>query len=155
MSSDRWRAIGLLVVGVIVVLLLARACGSSGADPTSYIQKTYDREPSLDEDGIKAYLAADQSPQKVASQISAAAEPLDRRTSSEHAATDGGDAVFLQYSEQIVSIFPHAGGSKVMLGSYERAHSHYFVYLGGWWGATPGYGGGGSGNRGGGIGTGK
>lgn len=158
MSSDRLRTVAIVVAGLIVIALLARACTSgsgSGADPTSYIEQTYERESNLDEDGIKAYVADGQTPQTVASDISADAEPIDRRASSENAAADGGDSVFLQYSDEIVSIFPYEGGSKVMLGDYEQAHSHYFVYLGGWWAPTPGYGGGGSGNRGGGAGTGK
>lgn len=155
MNPGRWRIIGLIAVGVIVVLLLARACGRSGADPTAYIKQTYDRETSLDENGIDAYVAAGKTPQSVASDISANAEPLDRRTSSENAAADGGDAVFLQYSDRIVGIFPYQGGSKVMLGDYERAHSHWFIFVGGFWGSSPGYGGGGAGNRGGGAGTGK
>lgn len=157
MSSGRWRTALLVVAGLVVVVLLARACTSgsgSGADPTGYIERTYERASKLDENGIKAYLAANQSPRDVAADIAADAAPLDRRTSSENT-TGGGDAVFLQYSDEIVSIFPYQGGSRVMLGDYERAHSHYFLFVGGWWGATPGYSGGGSGNRGGGVGTGK
>lgn len=155
MNSGRWRIIAFAVVGIIVLFVLARACGTSSDDPTSYITKTYERESSLDEDGIEAYVAAGKSPESVASDISANADPIDRRTSSENAAEDGGNAVFLQYSDKIASIFPYQGGSKVMLGDYKKAHSHYFVYIGGFWGSTPNYGGGGSGNRGGGVGTGK
>lgn len=155
MNYRGWRAVAFAVLAVILLVLLARGCSSPTDDPTAYVKKTYQRESSLDENGINAYVAADESPQRVASDISANADPIDRRTSSENAATDGGDAVFLQYSDKIVGIFPHDGGSKIMLGDYARAHSYWFVFVGGWWGSTPGYSGGGSGNRGGGVGTGK
>ena len=153
MLTTRRRAVCVLVA-VLAMIGALSACSSS-ADPTSYIEKTYQRASNLDEDGIKAYTTTSKSPESVASDISANAEPQDRRTSSKDAAKDGGNAVFLQYSKKIVGIFPHEGGSKIMLGDYKRAHSHWFVFIGGFWGSSPNYGGGGSGNRGGGGGSGK
>lgn len=150
-GSGRWRTIVLVIVGIIAIGLLARACGSSGENPTAYVKATYERTESLDEDGIAAYVARDKTPQQVASDISANAEPTDRRTSN----AGGEEGVFLQYRNHIVAIFPYQGGSRIMLGEYRRAHSHWFVYVGSWWGSSPGYGGGGSGTRGGGGGSGK
>ncbi len=143
-----------IIAGLLVVVLALGAC-SSTSDPTSFIRDKYQRESSLDENGIDAYVAAGKDPEAVATEISAAAQPLDRRTSSQNAAADGGNAVFLQYQKVIVSIFPYQGGSRVMLGDYRRAHSTYFAFIGGFWASTPGSAGGGSNNRGGGSGSGK
>lgn len=143
-----------ILAGILVIALTLQAC-SSNANPSSFIKDTYERDTSLDEKNADAYVAAD-SPEAVATEISSEAQPLDRRTSSENASTDGGNSVFLQYQDVIVAIFPHDGnGSRIMLGSYRTMHSAYFLYVGGFWASTPGGAGGGSNNRGGGAGSGK
>ncbi|GAB3294531.1 DUF4247 domain-containing protein [Epidermidibacterium keratini] len=153
MSTTARRPIAIIAAILAVVLALG-AC-SSTANPSSYIKDKYQRDASLDENGIQAYVASGKDPEVVATEISTNAQPLDRRTSSENAAADGGNSVFLQYQNVIVSIFPYQDGSRVMLGDYRRAHSVYFAYIGGFWASTPGTVGGGSNNRGGGSGSGK
>lgn len=149
-----WVKVLAVITGIVAVVVLARAC-SSPDDPRKFIADTYRRTASLDEGQLQAYLARGKGPHAVATEISAEVQPIDRRSVPDPAGANADDAVFLQYGDQIVAVFAHEGGSRVMVGEYRAARSHYIAFIGGYWPATPSYGGTGSGNRGGGSGTGK
>lgn len=149
-----WVKVLAIVTGIVAIVVLGRAC-SSPNDPREFIAETYERTSSLDEGQMQAYLARGKEPHAVATEISAEVQPIDRRSVQDPAGANADNAVFLQYGDQIVAVFAHDGGSRVMVGEYRAARSHYIAFIGGYWPATPSYSGTGSGNRGGGSGTGK
>ncbi|MFW0789283.1 DUF4247 domain-containing protein [Gordonia sp. CPCC 205333] len=147
-----------IIVGVIVViagLLMIGSCGSGSTSARNYISGNYQRDASLDESNQTAYIA-DGTPDSVASAISNAERPTDSRAGATTTGNLAGTR-FLQYPDYLVALFPYAAGkSKVMLSKdYTSGYHHYHNYVGGYWVPTPHYSGTGSGNRGGGSGSGK
>ena len=155
-SGNKKKIIWFLVILVVVGGLIAACAISASANdaPMSFISSSYTRTPSLDEGGNKAYTTT-KSVQTVKSEITAKSKPVDSRTSS----TD--QSVWLQYSDDIVALFPYNGGTKIMADDYDRMYSHYHSTYIIWWSSSRPHGwyGGGSGSgsnwRGGGSGSGK
>ncbi|GLZ80561.1 hypothetical protein Afil01_53680 [Actinorhabdospora filicis] len=137
-----WFVVLLTVAGGLIAAC-AIATSANNA-PDSWIRNNYTRDVSLDEDDIDAFTST-AVPTTVAAAISGQSKPVDTKTAS-----DG--SIWLQYSDDIVAIFPYNGGSKIMIDEYERVHRHYYGYVGGWWVSSPpggGWGrGGGSGGGG-------
>jgi hypothetical protein len=149
----------IAVIVLIAVALLAFSCvsGTSGAtDARAYIQQSYNRESSLDESSVDAYVA-DGTPEQVADEISAVAQPVDRRTATDTTTGSSASGLFLQYPDYLVGLFPYEGNkTRVMLSDdYESGYRHYSGYVGPLWVSRPNYSGGGSDYRGGGGGSGK
>lgn len=140
-----WFVVILVVVGGIIAACAVSANANSA--PTSFISSSYTRDSSLDQGGNKAYTTT-KSVSTVKSEITAKSKPVDTRTSS-----DG--SVWMQYSDDIVALFPYNGGTKIIADDYDRMYSHYHSTYIFWWSSSrPGWGGG-SGWRGGGSGSGK
>jgi len=137
-----WFVVIIAVVGGIVAACAISA--SANQSPDAFIERTYTRAPSLDEDQIDAFTSS-KTPEAVANEIAAQSKPVDRRTGS-----DG--SIWFQYSDDIVAMFPYNGGTKIMADDYDRVHRHYYAFVGGWWSSSPpggGWGrGGGSGGGG-------
>ncbi len=84
-------------------------------------------------------------PTRTAAEISDALKPGDRRT------TESG--VFLRYSKDMVGIVPDGrGGSRILVDDERRGYSHFYPFVGGYWGT---YSGPAESFRGGGPGVGK
>ncbi|WP_055475717.1 DUF4247 domain-containing protein [Gordonia sp. HS-NH1] len=160
----RLNKIRNIIIGVIVVLTvfaLIGACtarvargGGIGGSARDYISQNYERDTSLDEGDVDAYVA-DGTPAEVAADIRDAERPSDQRTGATGAGNISGTQ-FLQYPDYLVGLFPLAAGTtRVMLSrDYRSGYNHYHPYVGAFWVPTPRYAGSGSGNRGGGSGGG-
>ncbi|MCZ4534090.1 DUF4247 domain-containing protein [Gordonia terrae] len=153
-----------IIIGVIVVLTvfaLIGACtarvargGGIGGSARDYITQNYERDTSLDEGDVDAYVA-DGTPEQVAAEIRDAERPSDQRSGATGTGNIAGTQ-FLQYPDYLVGLFPlAAGATRVMLSrDYRSGYHHYHPYVGAFWVPTPRYAGSGSGNRGGGSGGG-
>ncbi|EON32551.1 hypothetical protein GTC6_12171 [Gordonia terrae C-6] len=153
-----------IIIGVIIVLTvfaLIGACtarvargGGIGGSARDYISQNYERDTSLDEGDVDAYVA-NGTPAEVAADIRDAERPSDQRTGATGAGNISGTQ-FLQYPDYLVGLFPLAAGTtRVMLSrDYRSGYNHYHPYVGAFWVPTPRYAGSGSGNRGGGSGGG-
>lgn len=158
--ARRLRLIRNILIGVIVIAALAAMIGSctSGVgrgDARSYVQANYQREPSLDESNVDAYVASG-SPTTVADQISDAQRPNDVREGDSRTAGNVAGTRFLQYPDYLIALFPYGTNqTRVMVSrDYRSGYNHYLPYVGAFWVPTPNYSGSGSGNRGGGSGGG-
>ena len=139
LNWKHWLAIGIIVVlccGGIVITTF------DFSNPTGYIQSNYTRAANLDEGGGRAYTSS-LSPSAVADDIDDADEARNERRD--------GDKYFLQYKDDIVSVEPYQGGSKILLFDYRDGYRHYssVFLLWGWSSSPP------SPFRGGGPGSGK
>lgn len=147
---------------VIVALVALGSCGlsalrgSSGGDARAYVTSHYQRQSSLDESDVDAYIA-DGDPSSVSAQLASAQHPTDQRAGDSGAAGNIAGTQFLQYPGYLIALFPYAAGkTKVMVSrDYRSGYNHYHSYVGGFWVPTPDFSGSGSSNRGGGSGTGK
>ncbi|AFR47266.1 DUF4247 domain-containing protein [Gordonia sp. KTR9] len=160
----RLNKIRNIIIGVIIVLTvfaLIGACtarvargGGIGGSARDYISQNYERDTSLDEGDVDAYVA-NGTPAEVAADIRDAERPSDQRTGATGAGNISGTQ-FLQYPDYLVGLFPLAAGTtRVMLSrDYRSGYNHYHPYIGAFWVPTPRYAGSGSGNRGGGSGGG-
>lgn len=139
LNWKHWTAIGVVI---------ALCCGGifftqyDFSDPEGHIKGNYTRASQLDENRGRAYTSS-LAPAVVADRIDDAADARSERRD--------GDTYFLQYKDDIVSVEPHNGGSKILLFDYRDGYNHYssvFILWG--WSASPP-----SPFRGGGPGSGK
>lgn len=134
----------LVFAGLFVLLGLAAIIGSiaSSTSAASYIKSHY-RHVGADQ-GAQIYLSPKSITQTV-QDISNADSPGDRRT------TESG--VFLRYPNSMVAVLVNrGGGSKVEIADQRTGYTHFYGYIGGFWGSYTGPAGA---FRGGGPGTGK
>ncbi|GAA1482239.1 hypothetical protein GCM10009624_26790 [Gordonia sinesedis] len=151
------RNIIIAVIAVIAVFALIASCATSAGsgDARRYVQSTYQRDASLDESNVTAYVAKG-SPTTVADQIANVERPNDIRDGDTSAAGNVAGTRFLQYPDYLIALFPYGfNQTRVMVSrDYRSGYNHYIGYVGPFWVPTPGYSGSGSGNRGGGSGGG-
>ena len=139
LNWKHWTAILAVVALCCGGIFLTRLDTSS---PRGHIQGNYERASSLDEGRGLAYTST-LPPATVADRIDRAADARSKRI-------DNG-TYFLQYRNDIVSVAPYQGGSKILLFDYRDGYHHYsstFLLWG--WSASPP-----SPFRGGGPGSGK
>ncbi|MCM3895207.1 DUF4247 domain-containing protein [Gordonia sputi] len=148
--------IALIAVIALVTLAASMLDDSGGGDARAYVTSHYQRDNSLDESDVNAYVA-DGDPSTVAVQLASAQNPTDQRAGDSANADNVADTQFLQYPGYLIGLFPYATGkTKVMVSrDYRSGYNHYHSYVGGYWVPTPDFSGSGSSNRGGGSGTGK
>jgi hypothetical protein len=131
---------GLGLLGLIFTL-------SSHGDVRDYIAKHYRAQPDerLDERAkpTKVFKSS-KTVSKTARDIADAHKPAERRTTPEGA--------FLRYSDDIVSVLPVAGGSRILVDDEDTGYRRNYFFVGGFWGR---YSGPGESFRGGGPGVGK
>jgi hypothetical protein len=60
--------------------------------------------------------------------------------------------VFLRYSDDVVSVVPQSGGSRIIVDDEDSGYRRNYLFVGGFWGTFSGRG---QGFRGGGPGSGK
>ncbi|GAB88981.1 DUF4247 domain-containing protein [Gordonia rhizosphera] len=155
-----------IIIGVIVVIALLAIVGScsvtairgmtgDNANARNYITSHYQRDPSLDDGDVDAYVAQG-TPTTVAAELSDVQRPTDQRSGDTSNPQNAAGTQFLQYPDYLVGLFPlTAATTQVMLSrDYESGYRHYRPYVGGFWVPTPSYGGSGSSYRGGGSGGG-
>ena len=131
----------VLAVGAMLLV----GCGLD-ASVRNYVQDNYrfEREERTRE-GRSLVYRSDQPPTRTAADIAGARTPADRRNTA--------SGVFLRYSKDFVGVVPDGrGGSRVMVDDERRGYSHFYPYVGGYWGT---YSGPGESFRGGGPGGGK
>ncbi|GAB38723.1 MULTISPECIES: DUF4247 domain-containing protein [Gordonia] len=151
--------IALIVLVAAVVLgsyAVSALRGAATGDARAYVTSHYQRDSSLDESDVDAYVA-DGDPSTVAAQLTSAQNPTDQRAGDSASAGNVADTQFLQYPGYLIGLFPYATNkTKVMVSrDYRSGYNHYHSYVGGYWVPTPDFSGSGSSNRGGGSGTGK
>ncbi|WP_082933591.1 DUF4247 domain-containing protein [Gordonia sp. 852002-10350_SCH5691597] len=152
----------IIALIVIVAFIVLGSCavsalrGSGGGDAKAYVTSHYQRDSSLDESDVDAYIA-DGDPSTVSAQLASAQSPTDQRAGDSAGAGNIAGTQFLQYPGYLIGLFPYATGkTKVMVSrDYRSGYNHYHSYVGGYWVPTPDFSGSGSSNRGGGSGTGK
>ena len=152
----------IIALIVIVALIALGSCavsafrGSGGGDARAYVTSHYQRDSSLDESDVDAYIA-DGDPSTVSAQLASAQNPTDQRAGDTAGAGNVAGTQFLQYPGYLIGLFPYAADkTKVMVSrDYRSGYNHYHSYVGGYWVPTPDFSGSGSSNRGGGSGTGK
>jgi hypothetical protein len=130
------------VVAALGVGGIIAAVASSSGSATDYIQKHYKKDGT--DQGTQVYLSP-YSATQTAQQIAEADTPGDRRT------TESG--VFLRYPNTMIGVLVNpSGGSKVEVANQEAGYTHFYPFIGGFWGTYTGAAGS---FRGGGPGTGK
>ncbi len=137
------RSSSALVVALATVLLAG--CGLD-ASVRNHVRDNYrfEREERTRE-GRSLVYRSDQPPTRTAAEIAGARPPADRRNTA--------SGVFLRYSKDFVGVVPDGrGGSRIMVDDERRGYSHFYPYVGGFWGT---YSGPGESFRGGGPGGGK
>lgn len=157
----RTRNIIIAVIAGVAALFLIGSCGYStikgfiGSSARDYVTSNYQRQSSLDEGDVQAYVA-DGTPSEVAAQISDAEDPTDQRAGDAGGAGNQAGTQFLQYPNYLIGMFPYGTDkTRVMVSrDYRSGYNHYHNYVGGYWVPTPNFGGSGSDNRGGGSGGG-
>jgi hypothetical protein len=137
------RRTKLIIAGVVValgvILLVASVVGAQS--PSSYVKDHYKRIGT--DQGAEVY----QSPKSAtdtAKDIADAIKPADRL------ATPSG--VFLRYSSDYVAVLAQPTGSHIEVSTERAGYSHFYGFVGGYWGT---YSGPASSFRGGGPGAGK
>jgi hypothetical protein len=137
------RRTKLIIAGVVVALgiILLVASVVSAQSPSSYIKDHYRRIGT--DQGADVY-ASSKSATATATDIANAIKPADRL------ATPSG--VFLRYSNDYVAVLAQPSGSKIEVSTEQRGYSHFYGFVGGYWGT---YSGPASSFRGGGPGAGK
>ncbi|MET9201509.1 DUF4247 domain-containing protein [Gordonia sp. NPDC003585] len=153
-SLRRTRNIIIAVIAGVAILILIGSCGYNAFKQNNarqYVTSNYQRDASLDESGVQAYIA-DGTPSKVADEISDAENPNDRREGDAAAAGAVAGSLFMQYPDYLIGLFPYGNDkTRVMVSrDYRSGYNHYHNYVGGYWVPTPNFGGNGSDNRGGG-----
>lgn len=160
----RLNRIRNIIIGVIVVITIFALLGACGAralrggglsgSARDYISQNYERNTTLDDGDVDAYVA-DGTPAEVAEDIRDAERPTDQRAGTSGTGNVAGTQ-FLQYPDYLVALFPYAANqTRVMLSrDYRSGYNRYHNYVGAFWVPTPGYSGSGSSNRGGGSGGG-
>ena len=128
-----------------VATMLLVGCGLD-ASVRNYVQDNYRFEgEERSREGRSLVYRSDQPPTRTAADIAAARTPADRRNTA--------SGIFLRYSKDFVGVVPDGrGGSRVMVDDERRGYSHFYPYVGGFWGT---YSGPGESFRGGGPGGGK
>lgn len=114
--------VGAIVAGVMLF---------SGTSIRGYIDSNYTRASNLDRSGEKAYLGT-LSPSQTSTEIVNDWTPVSQYPSA------GG--IFLRYSDDMVLIQPRRGGSVIRVDDVDRAHRHYYGFVGGVWGWSSGHG---------------
>lgn len=152
-----------IIIGIIALVALlgiigscsVKAFGGDGSSARKYISANYQRNASLDESNVTAYVA-DKPVGSVESKLVDVERPNDRRSGDSRGVGNVSGSRFLQYRDYMVALFPLAGNkTRVMVSKdYQSGYHHYHSYVGGFWVPIPSYGGGGSNYRGGGSGGG-
>jgi len=125
--SRRVKIILVSLLGVTGLLLLIGTLASAQS-PRAYISKHYRR---VGNDGGAQVYASSKPATQTASDIAHAAHPADRR------ATESG--VFLRYRSDFVAVVPQAGGgSRVEVSDERSGYTHFYPYIGGYWGTYSG-----------------
>jgi hypothetical protein len=136
-------AIALSGVGLLGLIFTIAGHGNV----RDYVAKHYRAQPDEKLDNrskpTKVYLSGD-SVSVTARDITKSQKPADRRTTPEGA--------FLRYSDDIVSILPQGGGSRILIDDQDTGYRRNYFFVGGFWGR---YSGAGESFRGGGPGVGK
>lgn len=114
--------IGAIVAGVMLF---------GGTSVRSYIESNYTRASNLDRGSEKAYTSPLQ-PTETSNEIQNSWTPVSQYPSA------GG--VFLRYSDDMVLVQPHDGGSVIRVDDVRRAHAAYYGIVGGVWGWSSGHG---------------
>jgi hypothetical protein len=141
----RHVVIALLLSGAGVLgLFLVLTGGNSVRD---HIKETYrfvgtERVEGAERDSL--LYASSKPPSTTAADIADARKPADRRV------TESG--VFLRYSDDVVSVVPQSGGSRIIVDDEDSGYRRNYLFVGGFWGTFSGRG---QGFRGGGPGSGK
>ena len=137
--------IALLLGGAGLLGLVLTIANHGGV--RDYIDDRYTAQADerLDERArpTKVY-ASTRSVSATARDISGAHKPADRRVTPEGA--------FLRYQDDMVSILPRTGGSKILVDDADTGYRRNYFFVGGFWGR---YSGAGESFRGGGPGGGK
>ncbi|NDZ95063.1 DUF4247 domain-containing protein [Streptomyces sp. SID6673] len=159
----RTRNLAVAAIVLIAVLAIVGSCsvkafrGLAGDDANarSYITSHYQRDTSLDEGDVDAYVA-DGTPDTVAAELSDVERPNDQRSGDTANPSNVAGSQFLQYPDYLIGLFPLAANTtRVMLSrDYRSGYNHYLPFIGAFWVPTPNFGGSGSGYRGGGSGGG-
>jgi hypothetical protein len=138
------RRTKLIIAGVVVVLGIGGliAAIATAQSPGGYIKSHYRHVGS--DDGAQVY-ASTKSASATATDIANAVKPADRLTTT--------SGVFLRYSNDYVAVLTQpAGGSRIEVSSGQTGYTHFYGYVGGFWGTYSGPAGA---FRGGGPGAGK
>jgi hypothetical protein len=127
-----------------LTLLGSAGCASGSVEDVVASRYRFERE-DRNRDGVSRVYRSNLPPTRTAADIARRLEPGDRRV------TESG--VFLRYSRNFVGVVPDGRrGSRVFVDDERRGYSHFYPYVGGYWGS---YSGRGESFRGGGPGGGK
>ncbi|MFD4573974.1 DUF4247 domain-containing protein [Streptomyces sp. NPDC058417] len=114
---------GALAAALAVFLLAACSSGGGGggnAVPRGWIGKEYRKDG-----GIGSYwLAPTTAPARVADAIHGHRRALDR--------TSGGTSQFLRYRDDMVTVTPYGGGSRIEIEDYRNGYRRHSSYLTNW-----------------------
>lgn len=114
-----------LVAALALALGLGGCLGSSVRD---YVRDNYRVQD--DEGGDRGSFVAisTKPPTETAKDIADARKPGDRRL------TESG--VFLRYADDYVGVVPDGkGGSRILVDDERRGYSHFYPFIGGYWGS--------------------
>ncbi len=143
MSAASLRRAGTALAAGLGLLGFA-GCASGSVEDAVASKYGFERE-ERNRDGVSRIYRSNLPPTRTAADIAGRLEPGDRRV------TESG--VFLRYARNFVGVVPDGrGGSRVFVDDERRGYSHFYPYVGGYWGS---YSGRGESFRGGGPGGGK
>ncbi|UVS76717.1 DUF4247 domain-containing protein [Actinokineospora sp. UTMC 2448] len=114
------------IAGIIAITMFAR-----GTSVRDYVDNTYTRAATLDQDEEIAYTTTE-APSAVTAAIVGAWKPV-----SQYADASG---VYLRYNDDMVLVRPHNGGSVIRVDDVDRAYRRYHSHVSGYWGWTSGHG---------------
>ena len=132
------------IAGVLLASLMLTGCFS--ASVRDYVRDNYQRAEREDqsEQGSQVFTSSE-PPSRVAAKIADKRKPGDRGVTV--------SVVFLRYAKDVVAVLPDGkGGSRILIDDERRGYTHFYPFVGGWWGT---YSGPGESFRGGGPGSGK
>lgn len=115
-----------VIAGIIAIAMLAR-----GTSVRDYVEDTYTRTATLDQDEEIAYTST-AAPSVVTAALVGAWKPV-----SQYA---DGSGTYLRYNDDMVLVRPHNGGSVIRVDDVDRAYRRYHSHVGGYWGWTSGHG---------------
>ena len=145
------RRLGRLLPLLLVALL---AGGCANASVRDYVRDEYERAEPADESERRSQVyTSSKPPTQTAADIIEHRKPADRRS------TPSG--IFLRYQRDFVAVVPaeSGSGSRILIDDERRGYTHFYPFVGGYWGRYSGptgsYSGRGESFRGGGPGSGK